>query len=97
MRNNCSNLNYDLFLNKLRLNAACEKCGHEREDAEHYFMQCPSYTNERLLLFRATRHIHPLSVNTLLQGKDSRPDEENIFIFNQVQIYIKNTKRFDRN
>ena len=60
-------------------------------------MQCPSYTNERLLLFRATRHLHSLSAYTLLQGKDSRPDEENIFIFNQVQIYIKNTKRFDRN
>ena len=62
-------------------------------------MQCPSYTNERLLLFRATRHLHPLSVSTLLQGKDTRPDEENIFIFNQVQIFIKDTfvKRFDRN
>ena len=97
LRNNCSNLNYDLFLNKLRPSARCENCDHEREDAEHYFMQCPSYTNERLLLFRATRHLHPLSINTLLQWKDSRSDDENIFIFNHVHIFIKDTKRFDRN
>jgi hypothetical protein len=97
LRNNCSNLNSDLFLNRLRPNSTCENCGHEREDAEHYFMQCPFYTNERLRLFRDTSHLHPLSVNTLLQGKVSRPDEENIFIFKHVQIFIKDTKRFDRN
>ena len=97
LRNNCSNLNNDLFLNRLSPNSTCQKCGHEKEDAEHYFMQCPFYTNERLRLFRATHHLHPLSVNTLLQGKNSRTNEENIFIFNQVQMFIKDTKRFDRN
>ena len=85
------------FLNKLKPNASCDQCGHVREDAEHYFMQCPSFTNERLRLFRATRNLHPLSVNALLKGKDGRSIEDNIFIFNQVQIYIKDTKRFDRN
>ena len=97
LRNGCSNLNNDLFLNKLKPNASCDQCGHVREDAEHYFMQCPSFTNERLRLFRATRNLHPLSVNALLKGKDGRSIEDNIFIFNQVQIYIKDTKRFDRN
>ena len=95
LRNSCSNLNYDLCLNNLRPNSNCENCGHEREDAEHYFMQCPFYINERLLLFRATRHLHPLSVQTLLEGKHSLSDEENVHIFKQVQTYIKETKRFD--
>ena len=97
LRNGCSNLSNDLFLNKLRPNAICDNCGREREDAEHFFMQCPSFTNERLRLFRATRYLHPLSVNVLLKGKDGLSDEDNIFIFNQVHIYIKDTKRFDRN
>ena len=80
LRNNCSNLNDDLFSNHLRPNAICENCGHEREDAEHYFMQCPSYTNERLLLFRATRHLHPLSVDTLLRGgKESSRRRKHIY------------------
>ena len=61
-----------------------------------YFMQCPSYLNDRLPLFRDTRHLHPLNVNTLLYGRDNIPDEENILIFNCVQTYIKNTKRFDK-
>ena len=97
LRNGCSNLNNDLFLNKLRPNATCDKCGHEREDAEHYFMQCPSFTNERLRLFRATRNLHPLSAKMLLAGKESRPDEDNIFVFSHVQLFIKDTKRFDKN
>ena len=96
LRNGCSNLNYDLFSNHLKLYSTCEKCGHEKEDAEHYFMQCPSYLNDRLLLFRATRHLHPLNVNTLLNGRNNLPDEENISLFNIVQKYIKNTKRFDK-
>ena len=94
LRNGCSNLNY--VTNKLKLFSRCEKCGHEKEDAEHYFMQCPSYLNDRLLLSRATRHLHPLNVNTLLNGRHNLPDEENISLFNIVQIYIKDTKRFDK-
>ena len=89
LRNNCSNLNNDLFLNWLSPNSTCDKWGSEREDAEHYFMQCPFFSNERLL--------HPLSVNTLLQGRDSCTDEENRFIFKHFQIFINDTKRFDRN
>ena len=35
-RNDCDNLNKDLFNNHLRPTAACE-CGFESEDSEHYF------------------------------------------------------------
>ena len=94
LRNGCSNLNFDLFTNKLKLYATCEQCGHEKEDAEHYFMQCPTFLNDRLPLFHATRHLHPLNVETLLFGRDSLSDEENTSLFNNVQMYIKNTKRF---
>ena len=36
LRNNCSNLNEDLYQNHLRLDPMCE-CGNEIENAEHYF------------------------------------------------------------
>jgi hypothetical protein len=59
-------------------------------------MQCPSYLNDRLPLFYATRHLHLLNVNTLLFGRNNLQDKENISLFNTVQTYIKNTKRFDK-
>ena len=96
LRNGCSNLNHDLFTNKLKLFSKCDKCGHEKEDAEHYFMQCPDYLNDRISLFRATRNLHPLNVKTLLYGRENLPDGENISLFNSVQTFIKNTKRFDK-
>ena len=49
LKNGRDNLNYDLFTNHLKLFSTCEKCGHEKEDAEHFFMQCPSYLNDRVL------------------------------------------------
>ena len=39
IRNKCSDLNHDLFLNRLRDNEICD-CGFEKEDAEHYFFNC---------------------------------------------------------
>ena len=59
-------------------------------------MQCPTFLNERLPLFHATRHFHPLSVNTLLYGRDNLSNDDNTSIFNNVQLYIKNTKRFEK-
>ena len=70
-------------------------CGHEREDVEHYIMQCPFYRNERILLFRVSRFFHPLSVNAVLFGKDTLTERENITLFSHVQRFIKDTKRFD--
>ena len=73
------------FVNKIKLHSTCENCGYEKEDSEHYFMQCPTYLNDRVTLFHATRHFHPLSVNTLLYGRDNLSDDENTSIFNNVQ------------
>ena len=59
LRNNCSNLNEDLYQNHLRLDPMCE-CGNEIENAEHYFFKCSRYKDIRTSLFRATRAFHPL-------------------------------------
>ena len=95
LRNKCSNLNHDLFLNHLRHDSKCDLCGHEKEDVEHYFMQCPHFRNERIILFRSSRPFHPISVNAVLFGKSSLTDNENTIFFNHIQTFIKDTKRFD--
>lgn len=68
IRNECSNLNGDLFKNYLRISKACS-CGYEIEDADHYFFNCNKYIDKRIIMFRKTRAFHPLNVEALLFGK----------------------------
>lgn len=96
LRNNCSNLFADLFINHLRDSPICQ-CGKGIENAEHYFFKCTSFLNERIELFRNTRELHPLSTSKLLFGNDTLNDEQNKFIFNEVHKFIKNTRRFSNN
>lgn len=93
IRNNCSNLSNDLYINHLTMNPLCT-CNQEIENAEHYFLRCSKYVNERLRLFHETREYHPLSINLILHGDERLSNESNTTIFRAVQCYIKNTKRF---
>lgn len=93
LRNGCSNLNADLCNNHLKDDPICD-CERGVEDAEHYFFKCPLFLNQRIALFRYTRQYHPLSVRTLLKGKEELSDEENLSIFNSVQKFIHDTARF---
>lgn len=96
IRNLCSNLKSDLLRNHLSDTSVCH-CGYINEDAEHYFFRCPRYREQRYVLFTNTRVLHPLSLQTLLYGKETFNVEQNSLIFLEVQRFIKNTKRFDRN
>ena len=96
IRNNCSNLSHDLFINHLTQNPLCS-CNLEIENAEHFFFRCPKYVNERTLLFRETHVFHPLNLNKLLTGELNETIENNTLIFKAVQKYIKGTKRFSDN
>lgn len=93
IRNNCSNLKYDLYQNFLEPNPVCE-CGSEAEDARHYFFVCQFYRDARQELFRSTRAYHPLSLNKLLLGDIRLNVEANSHIFEAVQRFIKDSKRF---
>ena len=44
LRNNCSDLNEDLYINHLRLDPMCD-CNTRVENAEHYFFKCHRYSN----------------------------------------------------
>jgi hypothetical protein len=94
LRNNCSNLNHDLFINHLRETADCE-CGYFCEDAVHFFFQCPRFNDARILMFQSTRSFHPLNISKILQGSDALTYIENCDIVNSVHTFIKNSKRFD--
>ena len=90
LRNNCSNLNHDLFINHLKPNSICY-CGNDIEDAEHYFFKCQKYAEQRLVLFHSTRQFHPLNLNMLLFDQKRQKSE----LFLDVQQYIKATKHFE--
>ena len=93
LRNNCSHLNEDLYINHLRLDPMCD-CYTGVENAEHYFFKCFIYSDFRIWLFRATREFHPLNINKLLFGSADLTFDQNCLLFEEVQTYIKNTKRF---
>ena len=94
LRNNCSDLKSDLFQNHLTDSLSCS-CGNVNENAIHYFFECENYSNPRLVMFRSTRKFHPLSLNTVLFGKSNLSDDDNFLLFQAVQQYIKDTRRFD--
>ncbi|MCG7882888.1 MAG: hypothetical protein JAY96_15005, partial [Candidatus Thiodiazotropha endolucinida] len=93
IRNNCSNLNYDLFRNHLTDDPSCQ-CGFEIEDAKHFFFDCPNYAVIRIDMFRKTRNQHPLNTYSLLYGKQGSSDNDNFFLFQAVHQFIKDSGRF---
>ena len=95
LRNNCSNLNFDLYSNHLSASPDC-RCGAIPEDAEHYFFRCINFTEMRIKMFQELRRFHPLSLNLLLFGSDNLTYGENSHIFKSVQNFIKESKRFEQ-
>ena len=53
IRNNCIDLNNDLYVNHLRADPL-RNCLNENEDANHYFFKCVNYINQRVILFQTT-------------------------------------------
>ena len=94
LRNNCSDLFYDLYNNNLREEPLCSCPLQEPEDADHYLFRCSFFRQQRISLFRNTRNYHPLNANKLLFGNELLKTEDNVIIFTAVQKYIIETKRF---
>ena len=94
LRNNCSDLKSDFFQNHLT-DSLSFSCGNVNENTIHYFFECENYSNSRLVMFRSIRKFHPLSLITVLFGKSNLSDDDNFLLFQAVQQYIKDTRRFD--
>ncbi len=67
-----SNLNYDLFSKGCIENKECD-CGFVKEDARHFFLNCPNYSNSRNILklkIFDIGNITSLTLPILLKGNE---------------------------
>ena len=94
LRNNCSNLNYDLLVNHISFSGSCS-CGDVFETAYHYLLVCRNFITERENMFHLLdTNSLPRDINCLLFGSETLTEESNCMIFEIVQKYIKETRRF---
>ncbi|MCG8096816.1 MAG: hypothetical protein JAZ17_24870 [Candidatus Thiodiazotropha endolucinida] len=92
LRTDCSSLNFYLFSKHIIDSPLCS-CG-SIENAYHYLFQCDNYTNQRIVLFDSISQFHTINLDLLLFGDPALTPAENTHIFERVQKYIMDTKRF---
>ena len=92
IRTKCSSLNNDLYQKGINESPLC-LCGHV-ENADHFLKKCHNYQAQRIEPVRAVSQHTSVTLQTLLFGNNSLPMNINIEIFEAVQTYIVNTKRF---
>ena len=93
LRHQCSSLGADLFRTNIINDPSCP-CECLLEDAIHYLLECPLYTNARMQLFMNITPYTVISIETLLFGSDNLTDETNLIVITNVQIYIYHTNGF---
>ena len=95
MRIGCSKLNYDLCNNLHVIEHMSCSCGAPIENAQHFFLMCPLFANERQILMQSLTIIHNnVQCNDLLFGINHLSLELNQAIFHAVQEFIVKTKWF---
>ena len=93
LRTNCSNLNNDLFQKNITDSPLC-LCGN-LEDAYHFLFVCPLYARQRIILHDSIAQFQfNLTLDLLLFSDLSLSYDANTQIFETVQKYIIDTKRF---
>ena len=94
LRTGCSSLNHDLFVKSISDTPLCScRSGHV-ENAEHFFLSCNFYRDNRIELFRIVSQYCHASLHVFLHGDESLSYETNPVIFEAVYKYIQNSKRF---
>ena len=92
LRTNCSSIKLDLFLKNMSDSPLC-LCGSV-EDAQHFFFHCGNYQFHRTVLLDAISQYQNPSLNLLLCGDKALSPKINTTIFEKVQAFILQTKRF---
>ena len=64
------------------------------EDAQHFFFHCRNYQLHRTVLLEAVSQYQNPSLNLLLYGDKALSPEINTTIFEKIQAFILQTKRF---
>ena len=92
IRTKCSSLNYDLFQRNINDSPLCQ-CG-DIENAEHFFLLCPFYNNQRTDFINSGSVYSNVSLQIILYGNNMLSYHANIAIFEAVHKYIYDTKSF---
>ena len=94
LRTECSSLNQHLFSKNIIDNPLCT-CG-EVESTRHFLLDCSHYDEIRVAMLNNISAICNPSLNVLLYGDCQLDNRLNETIFREVQIFIAESKRFDR-
>ena len=95
LRYNYSVLNYDLFRFNLKDNPGCA-CGFECENVFHFFLECPINEHIRNTLFLILQIYGVIDIVIIfLYGNENLTEAQNVDIFTAVQMFIRNSHRFD--
>ena len=96
IRHRCSSLRGDLSSVNIIPNSNCD-CGAPSESAEHYFFECPLYTEARDRLFQSLNLGTDININfqLLTLGCQHFDNETNRSILLSVLRFLKDSHRFD--
>ena len=73
-------------------------CGHSTENAFHFFFECVKFSQQRITLIEYINKMHldiPISLKMLLSGNGIVKFKDDVEIFEYVQKYNLDCKRFD--
>ena len=93
LRMNCSNLSAHLYSLHVVNSSACIYC-HTAEDTAHYFLDCPRYYAQRMILRNVVTRYTQFDLNVLLYGDSGIDHDRNVVIIQAVHDYIRDSERF---
>ena len=92
LRTNCSSLNQHLYSKNIIADPSCA-CGGV-ESTKHFLLQCPHFNQARIEMLNTLSTVCIPSLNVLLYGDNNLDTHYNKLIFETVQKYISDSKRF---
>lgn len=95
IRMGCSQLNAHLCNNLHVVEHQSCVCGNFIEDPFHYFMECTRYNALRNSLILDVAQFSDINIKTFLYGNQYISEDDNCKIFDAVQRYIIDSKRFN--
>ena len=93
LRHNCSSLNSDLFNVNIIQYSNCS-CGALTENVNHFFFECPLYTQQRNSLLAQLMPDNTVTLDLLLNGNTLLDNDSNKNVILAVLHFIKSTRRF---
>jgi hypothetical protein len=94
MRVKNANLKANLFAKSLADSPECD-CGEPEESTEHYLLECPLFSRQRREMIRKLPGNIQITEETLLKGDRRLNNRENSKIMEEMQQFIKDSKRFE--